>query len=67
MIPIPAIVFNQLTFPLQILASKTAAMLLRWWAFRAARRNIINIPAVPLEVAEACSVSGHSFPWWRFP
>ncbi len=56
MIPIPAIVFNQLTFPLQILASKTAAMLLPLVGVPVLREgNIINIPAVPLEVAEACS------------
>ena len=56
MVPIPAIVLNQLTFPLQILASRIAAILLPLVGVPVLREgNIINIPAVPLEVAEACS------------
>jgi exosortase len=56
MIPIPAIVFNQITFPLQILASKLAAAMLPWFGVPVLREgNVINLPAMPLEVAEACS------------
>lgn len=56
MIPIPAIVFNQITFPLQILASKLAAATLPWFGVPVLREgNVINLPAMPLEVAEACS------------
>ena len=56
MIPIPAIVFNQITFPLQILASKIAASLLPLAGVPVLREgNIINLPTMPLEVAEACS------------
>jgi exosortase len=56
MIPIPAILFNQITFPLQLLASKIAAALLPLANVPVLREgNIINIPAMPLEVAEACS------------
>ena len=56
MIPVPAIIFNQITFPLQLLASKLAAFLLPLLGVPVLREgNIIYIPAMPLEVAEACS------------
>lgn len=56
MIPIPAILFNQITFPLQILASKAAAAVLPFAGVPVLREgNIINLPAMPLEVAQACS------------
>jgi exosortase len=56
MIPIPAIVFTQITFPLQMLTSKVAAMLLPLLGVPVLREgNIINLPAMSLEVAEACS------------
>jgi exosortase len=55
-IPIPAIIFNQITFPLQILASKIAASLLVLSGVPVLREgNVIHLPAMPLEVAEACS------------
>src|SRR5260221_7569995 len=56
MIPIPAIVFSQITFPLQILASKLSATALPFLGVPVFREgNVINLPAMPLEVAEACS------------
>jgi exosortase len=56
MVPIPAIVFGQITFPLQILASKVAAWSLPLCGVPVLREgNVINLPAMPLEVAEACS------------
>jgi len=56
MIPIPAIVFNQITFPLQLLASKVASTLLPWMGVPVLREgNVIQLPAMTLEVAEACS------------
>jgi len=56
MIPIPAIIFNQITFPLQILASKVASGALPLCGVPVLREgNVINLPAMPLEVAEACS------------
>lgn len=56
MIPIPAIVFNQLTFPLQLLASKVASTTLPWMGVPVLREgNVIVLPAMALEVAEACS------------
>jgi exosortase D (VPLPA-CTERM-specific) len=56
MIPIPTIIFSQITFPLQMLASKFAAGALPLCDVPVLRQgNIINLPAMPLEVAEACS------------
>ena len=56
MIPIPTIVLNQITFPLQILASKLAAWSLPLCGVPVLREgNVINLPAMPLEVAQACS------------
>jgi exosortase len=55
-IPIPAIIFNQITFPLQLLASKLASGLLPLFAVPVLREgNVITLPAMRLEVAEACS------------
>jgi exosortase len=56
MVPIPAIVLSQITFPLQILASKVAAWSLPLCGVPVLREgNVINLPAMPLEVADACS------------
>lgn len=55
-IPIPAIIFNQITLPLQILASKLASALLPLFGVPVLREgNVIELPAISLEVAEACS------------
>lgn len=56
MIPLPAILFNQVTFPLQLLASKLASALLPLAGVPVLREgNVITLPAMTLEVAEACS------------
>jgi exosortase len=56
MIPIPAIVFNQITFPLQLLASWVASTTLPWMGVPVLREgNVIVLPAMALEVADACS------------
>jgi len=56
MIPIPTIIFNQITFPLQLQASKISAAILPLFGVPVFREgNIIHLPAMPLEVAEACS------------
>jgi exosortase len=56
MIPIPAIIFNQITFPLQLLASTIASTVLPWFGVPVLREgNVIGLPAMALEVAEACS------------
>ena len=55
-IPLPAILFNQITFPLQILASRLASALLPLAGVPVLREgNVIQLPAMQLEVAEACS------------
>jgi len=56
MIPIPTIVLNQITFPMQLLASQVAAAVLPVFGVPVLREgNVINLAAMPLEVAEACS------------
>lgn len=56
MIPIPNIIFNEITFPLQLLASKAAAWTLPLMGVPVLREgNVIQLPAMALEVAEACS------------
>src|ERR1039457_6232418 len=55
-IPIPSIIFNEITGPLQILASKLASALLPLFGVPVLREgNVIELPAMKLEVAEACS------------
>lgn len=55
-VPIPAILFTQITFPLQLLASKLAAVLLPLFGVPVLREgNVIQLPTMSLEVAEACS------------
>ena len=55
-IPLPTILFNKITFPLQIFASTVASQLLPLAGVPVLRDgNVINLPAMPLEVAEACS------------
>lgn len=56
MIPIPSIIFNQITFPLQLLASHLAAAALPLFGVAVLREgNVIHLPSITLEVAEACS------------
>jgi exosortase len=55
-IPIPSIIFNEITLPLQILASKLASALLPLFGVPVLREgNVIVLPSMKLEVAEACS------------
>jgi exosortase len=55
-IPIPGIVFNEITIPLQFLASKLASALLPLFGVPVLREgNIIELASMKLEVAEACS------------
>ena len=55
-IPFPAILFNQITFPLQLLASQLASSLLPLLGVPVFREgNVIQLPVMKLEVAEACS------------
>lgn len=55
-IPLPTILYNQITFPLQLFASRIASELLPLAGVPVLQEgNVINLPAMPLEVAEACS------------
>jgi exosortase len=55
-IPIPAIIFNQITLPLQTLAAESASSLLPLFAVPVLREgNVIVLPMMKLEVAQACS------------
>jgi exosortase len=56
MIPIPAIIFNQIAFPLQLLASQAAEFTLSGLGIPVLREgNVIVLANTSLEVAEACS------------
>jgi len=55
-IPIPAIIFNHITFPLQLLASRIASDILPMLGVPVLQEgNVIQLPVMKLEVAEACS------------
>ena len=56
MIPIPTILFNQIAFPLQLLASRFGEGALRVCGIPVLREgNVIVLATTTLEVAEACS------------
>ncbi len=56
MIPIPAIVFNEIALPLQFFASRLATWLLGAFGVPVLREgNVIDLPSMSLEVVEACS------------
>jgi exosortase len=56
MIPIPTLILQQITFPLQLLASKLATGLLELAGVPVLRQgNVIVLASMPLDVAEACS------------
>ncbi len=55
-IPLPAVVFNAIAFPLQLIASAWAAVLLRLAGIPVFQQgNILQLPQQVLNVAEACS------------
>ncbi|MGA3194134.1 MAG: VPLPA-CTERM-specific exosortase XrtD [Terriglobales bacterium] len=56
MIPLPGLILQQVTFPLQMLAAKLATFLLQTAGVPALREgNVILLPYMALEVVEACS------------
>ncbi len=56
MIPLPAIIYNQITFPLQLLASQIAEFTLSAVGIPVLRDgNILELPSQRLSVVEACS------------
>jgi len=56
MIPLPTVVYNQITFPLQLFASAVAEKSLDVLGVPVFRDgNILNLASQPLNVAEACS------------
>jgi exosortase len=56
MIPIPAIIYNQITLPLQFLASEVAEKVLGLLGIPVLREgNILELPSQRLSVVEACS------------
>jgi exosortase len=56
MVPLPGIIFYQITFPLQLLASRFAAFLLDLARVPVLREgNLLILPNYTMEVVEACS------------
>jgi exosortase D (VPLPA-CTERM-specific) len=56
MIPIPALLINRVTFPLQLLAARLATVLFGLLGFAVLREgNIITLGSGRMDVAEACS------------
>ena len=56
MIPLPAIIYSQITFPLQLFASRVATSWLDFMQVPVFRDgNVLNLPNYSLEVVEACS------------
>ena len=56
MIPLPAIIFNQIAFPLQLVASQFGEAAVRAFEIPVLREgNVLVLANISLEVAEACS------------
>ena len=56
MIPIPVVIYNQITFPLQLIASRFATFWLELVQVPVLREgNVLILPNYSLEVVEACS------------
>jgi exosortase len=56
MVPIPALIYNQITFPLQLLASRVAENSISLLGIPVIREgNVLELPDQTLNVVEACS------------
>jgi exosortase len=56
MVPLPSIIFNQVAFPLQLLASQAGEAVITTAGIPVLRDgNVLQLPSQTLEVAEACS------------
>jgi exosortase len=56
MIPIPSVIYNQITFPLQLFASQVAETVLGWIGIPVLRDgNVLELADQKLSVVEACS------------
>ncbi len=56
MVPIPAVIYNQITFPLQLIASSTAEKTIDLLQIPVIREgNVLILPQQTLNVVEACS------------
>lgn len=56
MVPLPAIIWNKLSFPLALFASKVSADLVSAMGLSIMREgNILTLPNITLQVADACS------------
>lgn len=56
MVPIPAVIYNQITFPLQMLASQVAENAISLLQIPVIREgNVLNLPQQSLNVVDACS------------
>jgi exosortase len=56
MVPLPSIIFNQIAFPLQLVASRAGETVIAAAGIPVLREgNVLHLPGRSLEVAEACS------------
>ncbi|MFN7918884.1 MAG: exosortase/archaeosortase family protein [Bryobacteraceae bacterium] len=56
MIPVPGYVYERITFPLQLIASQLAEIILEWLGYSVLRDgNVLHLPGQSLSVVEACS------------
>jgi exosortase len=56
MVPIPAVVYNEITFPLQLLASRVAENAISFLGIPIIREgNVLELASQKLDVVEACS------------